>query len=53
MTAAAADSVKFKIEEVMKLRGRTNSRLNVLFKEEYDTLLAEVKHFVNKTCLIV
>lgn len=47
MTAVAADSVQYKfIEEIKKLRGRTNSRLNILFKEEYDALLAEVKHFL-------
>ncbi|CAH1982204.1 unnamed protein product [Acanthoscelides obtectus] len=44
MTALPIDNIKFKfVDEVKKLKGRTNSRLNILFKEEYDVLLSEVR----------
>ncbi|CAH2001414.1 unnamed protein product [Acanthoscelides obtectus] len=44
MTALPTDNIKFKfVDEVKKLKGRTNSRLNILFKEEYDVLLTEVR----------
>ncbi|CAH1997407.1 unnamed protein product [Acanthoscelides obtectus] len=43
MTALPIDNIKFKfVDEVKKLKGRTNSRLNILFKEEYDVLLSEL-----------
>ncbi|CAH1954803.1 unnamed protein product [Acanthoscelides obtectus] len=44
MTALPIDNIKFKfVDEVKKLKGRTNSRLNILFKEEYDVLLSGIR----------